>query len=182
MPSGGPRERRNRRAELTEADESPLERDAEPARRRFGARRQFGIVRLREVDEAAVVAEVEREQLRVPVEAEASDYEPVEVPNEEVRQVEGPGLVVGELREGRTAGIHLIAVGALEPPDALGLEHPIEEAAGAAVGIGHEDPVVAVGACSANPRCYGSGDAFGPVVKRCRKARQVDGGQAGSSR
>jgi hypothetical protein len=44
-----------------------------------------------------------------------------------------PGLVLGEGRECGAAGIDLVAVGALEPRDALSLKHGIEEAAGPAI-------------------------------------------------
>src|SRR5262245_60535190 len=51
---------------------------------RLGTRAKVLVVRLREVEQALVVAEVLREQLRVPVEPEPSDHDRVEVPGEEV--------------------------------------------------------------------------------------------------
>ena len=86
------------------------------------------------------------------IQAQAADHEPLEVPGEEVGQVEGAGLLLGERREGRPAGVDLVAVRALEPGDALGLEHAVEQAAGPAIRIGDEDPLVAVGAGAADPR------------------------------
>ena len=96
--------------------------------------------------QAPVVAEVHRQQLRVAIEAEAADHEPIEVPGEEIGQVERARLLVGQRGEGRPAGVDLVAVRALEPGDALGLEHAIEQPTGSAIRIGDEDPVVAVGA------------------------------------
>ena len=83
-------------------------------------------------------------QLRVAVDAEAADDEPLEVAGEEVGQVERAGLVVGQRANVGAAGEELVAVGAGQALDALVGEDRVEQAAGAAVGVGDEDPLVAV--------------------------------------
>src|SRR5262245_23967837 len=99
------------------------------------------------------------------VEAEAADDQALEVPDEEVGQVERAGLIIGEGREGGATGVDLVAVGALESGDALAFEHPIEQAARAAVGVGDEDRVIALGARTADPGRNGAGYALRPVVE-----------------
>ena len=78
------------------------------------------------------------------IEAETADDESLEVAHQEIGQVERPGFLIGERRERRATGVDLIAVGALEAADALLIKHAIEQAARPAIGIGHEQPVVAV--------------------------------------
>ena len=129
--------------EVAEARASELEREAEPAGAATGRRDQRGIVGLGEVDEAAVVAEVDRQQLGMSVEAEARDDQPVEVAGEEIGQEERAELLVGDRREGRGAGVELVAVGARQALDALLGQDRVEQAAGPAVGVGHEDVAVA---------------------------------------
>ena len=73
------------------------------------------------------------------VEAEALDDQPVEVAGQEIGQEERPELLVGDRREGRRARVELVAMGAREALDALLGQHRIEQAAGPAVGVGHED-------------------------------------------
>ena len=58
-----------------------------------------GDVDLRQVDQAPVVAEILSGQLRMAVEAEAADHQPVEVAQQEIGEVERAGLLVGEGRE-----------------------------------------------------------------------------------
>ena len=77
------------------------------------------------------------------VEPEAADHERVEVPREEVGQVEGRGLGVVELLPGVVAGEEAVAVRAGQPLDAVPLEHRVELAAGAAVGVRDEHALVA---------------------------------------
>src|SRR3990170_8557734 len=86
-------ESRQRRGELPVPGEAPLEGQAQLPGRRVGASGERGIVGLREVEEPAVVPEDVLDQLRVVVEPERPDDERVEVPREEVRQVEGSRLV-----------------------------------------------------------------------------------------
>ena len=75
------------------------EREAQPFGR--GARRREALRRvgLRQVDQAPVVAEILREELRMAIEAEAADHQPVEMAQQEIGDVERAGLVVGERRE-----------------------------------------------------------------------------------
>ena len=106
----------------------PVSRRSKVRPRRSAAARaravRSGIVGLGEVDEPPVVAEVDRQQLGVSVEAEADDDQRVEVAGEEVGQEEGRRVVVGEPGEGLAAGVELVAVGAGEPLDALGARGP----------------------------------------------------------
>ena len=134
----------DRGRELAEAGVAVLEREAEPLGRAPRHRQQVRVVGLGEVDDPPVVAEVHRLELRVAVDAEAADHEPLEVAGEEVGQPERRRLLVGQSGEGRAAGEELVAVGARQPLDALLGEHRVEQAARAAVGVGDEDPLVAV--------------------------------------
>ena len=77
------------------------------------------------------------------VEPEAANHERVEVPREEVRQVEGRGLGVVQLLPGVVAGEEAVAVRAGQSLDSVQVEHLVELAAGAAVRVRDEHPLVA---------------------------------------
>ncbi len=85
--------------EVAVAGPSPFEGKPQPPGRPPGGGHQRGIVGLGQVDEAVVVAEVDREKLRVPVQAEAGDHQPVEVAGQEVGQEERRRVVVGDRGE-----------------------------------------------------------------------------------
>src|SRR4029078_13732338 len=70
-----------------------LEGESEPIGRPAGHREQVWVVGLRQVDDAPVVVEVDRLELRVAVDAEAPDDQPLDVAGEEVGQPERAGLV-----------------------------------------------------------------------------------------
>src|SRR3954468_2780818 len=128
--------------EIAETCLTPFEREAEPVGRRLRALGQPGIVGLGEVDDAPVVLEVHRQQLRVTVEAEARPDDRVELAGEEVGQVEGPDLLLlDRLVRGR-ACVELEAMRAIDPRDPLALQIGIERSARPAIGIRDEDPDV----------------------------------------
>ena len=135
---------------------------------------QVRIVGLGEVDDAPVVAEVHRLELRVAVDPEAADHEPLEVAGEEVGQPERRRLLVGQAGEVGAAGEELVAMGAGQPLHALLGEDRVEQAAGAAVGVGDEDPLVAVAPALTDPSPDARRDAAGPVVELGRQAGDVD--------
>jgi hypothetical protein len=112
-------------------------------RGRACARPQVVVVSLCEIEKPAVVPEVVRQKLGVAVESEATDDERIEVPREEVRQVEGRGLGVVELLPGVVAREEPVAVRAGQSLDSVSVEHLVELAARAAVGIRNEHPLVA---------------------------------------
>jgi hypothetical protein len=159
-----------------------LEREPEPVRGRAGQRHQLRVLDLGEVHEPAVVREVHRLELRVAVDAEAADHEPLEVAGEEVGQPERRRLVLCHLGERLAAGEELVAVGAGQPLDALLGDDRVEQAARAAVGVGDEDRLVAVGAGLADPVPDLGGNPLGPVVEVRREAGDVDAGQAAGKR
>ena len=102
---------------------------------------------------------------------EAADHEPLEVPGEEVRQPEGAGLRVGHRGERGAAGEDLVAVRTRQALDPFVREDRVEQAAGAAVGVGDEDPLVAVGAGVADAASDGGRDAVragcgGPAARQ----------------
>ncbi len=76
-------------------------------------------MRLGEVDDPLVIAEIERQQLGVAVDAEPLDDEPVEVPDEEIREEEAGGLVIGELGEILGTSEELVTMGAADALDAF---------------------------------------------------------------
>ncbi len=116
------------------------EGEAQPLRRETRPHAELGFVALGEVDEPPVVAEVGREQFRVPVEPEAPDDEGVEVADEIVGEIEARGFFLVEPFEGLEPGIEGIAVGAGDAGYPFLLEHAIEGTGRAAVGVGDEDP------------------------------------------
>ena len=151
-----------------------LEREAEALSRAAGHREQVRVLGLGEVDEPAVVAEVHRLELRMAVDPEPADHQPLEVPGEEVGQPEGGGLVLGQAGEVGPAGEELVAMGAGQPLHAFLGEDRVQQAAGAAVGIGDEDPLVAVAPSLADPRPNPRRDPAGPIVELGRQAGDVD--------
>ena len=169
----------DRSGEIAETGLPLLEVQTEPVGCRPGpARRVPGPPSARGT-EPPVVAEVKLEQLGVLVQPEAAPHDPLEVPCQEIGQVERADLFLLERFERRGAGIELVAVGAGDALDALevALQHPVEETARAAVGVRHEDPVV-VAAPGAQPCGDRVGNTLGAVVQLGRETRQVDPGQA----
>ena len=111
------------RGEVAVAGRPALEGEAEAVG--GGAARasvQLRVVGLGEVDEPAVVAEVDRQQLGMAVEAEAGDDDRVELAGQEVGQVERAELLVLQRGVGGRAGVELVAVGAADALDALARE------------------------------------------------------------
>ena len=113
----------------------------------------------------------------MPVEAESVDHQPLEVPGEEVGQVEGAGLLVGEAVERRQSRVELVAVGAGEALDPRPLEDGVEGPAGPAVGVGDEDRLVARAAL-ADPALDRGRDPLRAHVERGRQAGHVDAAEA----
>src|SRR5262249_28331458 len=110
-----------------------LELEAESFRNPPRLPDRAGALRLREVHEPAVVAEVLLCELRVTIEAERADHQPLEVPQQKVRQVERSRLSFGELSKYPRGGQKLVAMSPGQPLDTFLLEHGIELSAGAAV-------------------------------------------------
>ena len=161
------------RRELAVAGLPPFVAQAESAGGPSCRRRERRVVGLGEVHEPLVVAEVLVAQLRMSIQPETLDDQPVEVARQEVGQEERGGLVVDELRELRARRVELVAVRAGEPFDALLGDHRIEQPACPAVGVRHEDPVVA-GAASPDAFPDGGGDPARTVMERGRQAGDVD--------
>src|SRR6478736_29683 len=136
------------RGEIAETGETALEREAQTSRGRLGPRREVRVVRLGEVDEPAVVPEVVGQQLRVAVEAEPGPDDRVELACQEVGQVERPDFLLLEGPVGCRTGIELVAVGALDPVDALAFEIGVEGSRRPAIGVGDEDADVTTLACA----------------------------------
>src|SRR3954454_12359259 len=127
-----------RGAEPAVAGRTMLERETEPVGAAPRQLEQLPVVGLGEVDDPAVVAEDVRRQFGMAVEPERPDDQGVEVPDEEVREVEGPGLLLLERIPLRQAREKRVAVGAGQPLGAVPLQHLVERARGPAVGIGDE--------------------------------------------
>ena len=107
----------------------------------------------------------------MPVEAHALDDQGLEMPGEEIGQVEGAGHPLGHIGERRAAGEELVAMRPGDTRHAGRLADPVDIATGAAIGIGDEDPVVMgphLGDLGGELRC----DAVGMVVQYRRKAGQ----------
>ena len=102
-----------------------------------------GIAGLGDVEAARVMAEIVVAQLGMAVEAEALDDEPVEMPDHVVGQVERAGFRFRQVAsKACLAGIEGVAMRPVDPLRALFFQDPVEQPAGAAVGVGHQDPAV----------------------------------------
>ena len=82
------------RCELAVAGRPALVGEAEPVGGGLGAPVELRIVGLGQVHEPAVVAEVQRQELGMPVEAEAGQDDRLELAGQEVGQVERADLLV----------------------------------------------------------------------------------------
>ena len=122
---------------------------------------------------ATISAEIVVAQLGKAVEAEPLDDERVEMPGEEVGQIERSGLLFGERVECLPAGVKGVAMGAVDPPYAFFREHPVERAARAAIAVEAEDLVVGR-AVGADLRPHRLGNALGAVVQARRQAGEID--------
>ena len=160
-------------ADPAKAGEAALIGEAEPVGRRLGLRGDLGIVELREMDDAAVVAEIIVAQLREAVEAEPADHERVEMADEKIGEVERARLLLGQRGESFLAGVERVAMRAFDAPHALFLEHAVELAARAAIAVEAEDLVVGR-AVGADLRPHRVRDAPGMVVQLRRQAGDVD--------
>ena len=107
------------------------------------------------------------------IQAQALDDEPVEVARQEVGEEERGGLVLDDPGELRARRVELIAVGAGQALDPFLRDDRVEQAAGAAVGVGHEHAVIP-GATATDALADGGRDAAGPVVEGGRQAGDVD--------
>ena len=158
------------RARPAEPGEAALVGEPEPLGRRLRLGRRLGIVDLREMDDAAVAAEIVVAQLGKAVEAEPLEDERVEMAGEEVGQIEGAELLLGERREDLLAGVEGIAMRAGDASHPFFGEDAVELAAGAAVAVEAQDFVVLErderGSSPASPRGFARGDCGGSRAGR----------------
>src|SRR5579872_209404 len=115
--------------------ETAFEREAEPLCRRLRLGGQIVVLELREIDEAAVMAEIIVAQLRKAIEAESLNDQPVEMADEKVGEEERAELLLRHRREVLGAGKKFIAMRAGNALDARLFEHAVELAAGAAIAV-----------------------------------------------
>jgi hypothetical protein len=125
------------------------------------------------MDEAGVVLEVEVSELGVAVQPEAFHDQRLELPGQEVGEIEGARRRIGQALKAILAGERCIAVGAREALNPFLLEHLIEGAAGAAIGVGDEDPGMG-GAGLVNGTAHRVCDQCRPVVQGGGQAAQVE--------
>src|SRR5436190_15526931 len=112
-----------------------LEGEAERGRARLGLLAQRRIVGLREVDDAPVVPEDVSDQLGMTVEPERPAHERVEVPDEEIGEVERPRLLLLQGIPLREPGVDREAVRAWEPLGSVSFADGVDSAGGATVGL-----------------------------------------------
>lgn len=159
--------------ELAHAGGDTLEGEAEAPGGRLGLGGQRRIVALGQIDEPSVVAEIERLELRVAVEAEALDDQRLELPGQKVGEVEGAGLGQGQAGKAFLPGEGRIAMRAGQARHPLLLEHPVESTAGATIGIGDDHPGMGL-ARRVDGGGYRLGDLLRSVVQGRRQAAQVE--------
>lgn len=123
------------------------------------------------------MAEVDGQELRVAIEAEPLDHQGVELPSEEIGEIERAGSGLGQGRKALLASEARIAMRPGEAFDRLGLEHRIEGTARAAIGIGNVDPVMRGPACpDGAPNRVGY--PLRAIVQRRRQTTEIEMGQA----
>jgi hypothetical protein len=171
-PLAALRRRLERGLERAVARRPILVRETHARRDRAALLDRGGGCRLAEIDQLAVVAEVAREQLRVLIETETADHQPVEVPQQKIGEIEGAQLRLRELREDLRAGEELVAMGARYALDALLLENRVQKAARSAIRVRDEQRAV-VAARGLNQRAHGGGNPFGPIMQLGGKAFDV---------
>src|SRR4029450_2623002 len=128
VSSGNGHEARERRGQAAVAGLPAFEREAERGRTLRGPLAQVGIVVLREVDDAPVVPEDVADQLAGAVESQRPADERVEVPDEEVGEVEGAGLLLLERIPLGQARVDRVAVSAFEPRGFVPSAHFVDPA------------------------------------------------------
>jgi hypothetical protein len=125
------------------------------------------------MDEAGVVLEVDVTELGVAVQPEAFDDQRLELPGQKVGEIEGARCRIGQSLKAILAGERGIAVGAQEALHPFLLEHPIEGAAGAAIGVGDVDPGMG-GAGLVDGTAHRVCDQRRPVVQGGGQAAQIE--------
>src|SRR3984885_7746146 len=160
-------------SDALEAGEAALKGEAEAVGCGLRLRGKLRVVELRQMDDAPVGAEIIVAQLREAVEAEPADDERVEMADEKIGEVERAGLFLAEAREGLVASIERVAMGAVDAPHALFLEHAIKLAAGPAIAVEAEDLVIRR-AIGADLRPHLIGNAPGMIVQLRRQAGDID--------
>ena len=141
-PSG--RRSQDRGGEVGDAGRAMLERQAQPRRPRAGEREQIRIVGLRQEHDPGVVGEVRRQELRDGDRSRGRGSRAARSCGRGSRSARTCPARRRPSPRTRPTREHLVAVGARQALDpGLGQDR-LEQAAGAAVGIGDEDPLVAV--------------------------------------
>jgi hypothetical protein len=125
------------------------------------------------MDEAGVVLEVEVSELGVAVDTEPFDDQRLELPGQKIGEIEGARCSIGQSLKAILAGKRGIAVGAQEALHPFLLEHPIEGAAGAAIGVGDVDSGMG-GAGLVNGTAHRVCDQCRPVVQGRGQAAQIE--------
>ena len=119
------------------------------------------------------MAEIDGQQIGMPIEAEPLDHQRLELPGEKIGEVEGAGSGLGQRGEALLAGEGRIAVWPGKSFDRLRLEHRIERPTRAAIGVGDVDPVMrGPGFSDGVPN--GASDPLRPVVQGRRQAAQIE--------
>src|SRR6476620_1953776 len=143
VSSGNRGEGREGRRQPAVAGPAAFERKAERGRAFLGPLVERRVVCLREIDDASVVPEDVADQLRIAVEPERPADERVEVPDEEVGEVERARLLLLERVPLGKARVDRVAVGACETRGAVPTADLVDPAGGAAIGVRDEHALVA---------------------------------------
>ena len=137
-------QRGERRLQPGDPGVDPGQRQAEHPRHPLRLRRQRRGRVLGQPDQPPVVPEVVRPQLRVPVQAQLGQHQPVEAAQQEVGQHVGARLGLEQRGHPGRPGEHVVAVQPGQPAQPVPGAQLIQGAVGAAVGVGHGDGAAGV--------------------------------------
>ena len=108
-------------------------------RTRLGAGQEVWRAGLRQINHSLVIPKVGVMQFGVTIKPQTPNHESVKIANQKIREIEGAGFLLMELREIFHSGKKSVAVITRQAPNAILGQHRIELAASSAVCVRHEN-------------------------------------------
>ena len=131
---------------------------------------EVAVAALGQVQQLAVPAEIAVAQLRVTVEPQPLDHQPLEVTGQEIGDEESARLGGHHLGQFLGPGKGLVTVIAEDAFHPLFAQHLVQQAAGAAITVEHQDLPVAAPTRRPDLQPHRLGDGLGRVVQMRRQA------------